>query len=200
MGFASAKDRQNAFQTAIRSTGCPESVKAEWQKLSKLGRFNQQRQDFVTEVATVIGGNYSEIVVKIEASLGTETKSGSKGGYVSYERFTGIHGKTKADELIRLKAVHEIEDDELPAGHTYFAISRYTSLQVSGEGVFRHVCCDEEAKGRGSGRGQPRICSNISRGRGATAIGTFPRPPASSSHMTRRTSRDTQRTTTRDGG
>ena len=118
IGFSSAKSRQNAFQTAIRSTGCPQSVKAEWQRLSKLGRFNQERQDFVTDVATVIGGNYSEIVVKIEASLGTETKSGNKGGYVSYERFTGIHGKTKADELIRLKAVEEIEDDELPAGHT----------------------------------------------------------------------------------
>ena len=115
---ASAKERQNAFQTAIRSSACPESIKTEWKKLSGLGRFNQQRQDFVSDVASIISGNYSEIVAKVEATLGNETRSGSKGGYVSYEKFTGIHGKTKADEIIRLKGCDEIEDDELPEGHT----------------------------------------------------------------------------------
>ena len=98
------------FHNNIRSPKCPEWLKKAWESFRSLPQKSKARQNFVSEVASIIDKQYDKneyLMANFNKTRTVETEDteGTGGGWFSYDFVVQKEGKLVTDEMLRLKTI-----------------------------------------------------------------------------------------------
>ena len=82
--FVGAKDRLNKFRSSM--THAPEAMKTRWVELQRRPRKDQDRQQFVTQVA-MCSGDFDNPFFRQHKTAEKFTEDAEEGGWISYAKF-----------------------------------------------------------------------------------------------------------------